>query len=626
MTGAGGAAAGLDGFARAWAAAVVGTSYVSMSRAEVEARLRGFADRLAGALAAEPFTGTPGYRVGADLVTLGFAAPESLARTVTVVNARLLGDLAAEATAAPDRLRPGAAAAQIPAGKNGGKIPGSGAPGGRASSGKAEVLGAGQRLERLLQALVTGAARAMRDRTLTEQEAIRRAAFAARRDAERRLRESEARLRHAALHDRLTGLPNRAMFTHRLERAIAAARPGGRLGVCLIGLDGFTAVNDSLGYRVGDRLLLAVAHRLAAVAADAGHLFARLHGDEFAVLVQRTACTDDAVKVADAVLSALAAPVAVGDHRLPVAASIGVVERPTAGADATDTMRAADITLRWAKADGGGRWTLFDPERSARDVARYQLSAELPGALDRDEFVLDYQPLVDLGDGAPRGVEALARWRHPRLGTLSPASFIELAEDTGLIVPLGLRLLHRACRQAVRWHRAAARPPFVSVNLAVRQLRHPGLVADVAEVLDRTGLAPHRLQLELTESAVVGTADGAVATLHGLADLGVRLAIDDFGTGYANLAYLRHLPVHALKLDRAFTAGLGGGPAADPADETLLEILVKLGHALHLEVTAEGIETSAQASRIAALGCDLGQGWHFGRPTRPGTITRRLTA
>jgi diguanylate cyclase len=571
----------LTGFAEAWARAVIGTSYVPMSRAETETYLRGLAGRLAAAVVAVPFSATPGYRVGVDLVAAGFAAPEALARTVTVVNTRLPAELDLDAT----------------------------------RSG---------RLDALVEALVAGAARTLRGRTLDEQEAIRRAALVAREKAERALRDSEARLRHAALHDPLTGLPNRILFARQLAEMLDTAPPGTRLAVCFIGLDGFTAVNDSLGHQIGDRLLVIVADRLRDLAAERGHVVARLAGDEFALLATGTTCADDAVKVADRAMSALSAPARVGDHDLPVPASIGIVERPAAGSDAAELTRAADLTLRWAKADGRNRWTVFDPDRNARDVARYRLSAAMPAALDRDEFTLVYQPLVDLSGGAVRGVEALARWRHPELGLLTPDRFIDLAEDTGLIVRLGQRLLELACRQAATWRCAGAGAPFVSVNLAVHQIRHPGLVADVAAALDRTGLPPDRLQLEITENAVLGNREAAVDTLHALAARGIRLAIDDFGTGYANLTYLRDLPVHGLKLAGPFVDCLRSPRAADPTGQAILTTVVSLARALGLTVTAEGVETATQARRLTALGCDLGQGWHFGRPVTARGIARLL--
>jgi diguanylate cyclase (GGDEF)-like protein len=583
MTDAAAQSPGLIEFARAWHRAVSGTSYVAMDTADAEALLRRLAARLAGGLLAEPFDETCGYQVGVDLVTADFAAPEALGRTVQVIDDRLLDDLGLV-----DRhLR--------------------------------------RRLPRLVGALTAGYCRALRDRTLDEQEAIRRAALVAREQAEQALRASEARFRHDATHDSLTGLPNRALFADRLARTFDCPRPGARLGVCFLDLDGFKAVNDRLGHHIGDQLLVAVADRLGRRITGSRHLLARLGGDEFVILVEETTCIDDAVKVADEALSTFTEPVCVNGYELPISASIGIVERPLAGTDPADVMRAAGITLHWAKADGKRRLALFDPLRNAREVARYALSSAMPAAIDRREFVLAYQPLVSLTDGAVHGVEALVRWHHPELGTLTPDRFIGLAEETGVIVPLGAHVLERACRQASHWQAMTPRAPFVSVNLAVRQIRHPGLIANVATVLGRAGLPPHRLQLEITESAVMGTDDETVHTLKTLADMGVRIAIDDFGTGYSNLAYLRSLPVHELKLAGRFVEGLRSPTAADPVDMTILATLVALAHTLGLTVTAEGVET-AQAERLRDIGCDTGQGWYLGRPGDPDAITRLVTA
>jgi len=554
-------------FARAWAQALDGTSYVPMTHAEVAEFLYGLAGQLASALHGQPY----GYQIGASLVAVGFDSPEGLGRSVAVIHDRLICDLGL----ADDRS---------------------------------------VALPNLLETLVTGYSRALRDRTLNEQEEIRRAAIMAREQAQRALQASEARFRHQATHDPLTGLPNRALFADRLDQIFLGTPPDARLGVCFLDLDGFKAVNDSFGHHTGDQMLVAVAERLAAVAAESGHLIARLGGDEFVILVEQTTCADDAIKVADRVLRALGAPVRVDGHRLSVSASIGIVERPAAGTDPADVMRAADITLYWAKANGKARWALFDPKRNARDVARYKLSADLPAALDRDEFLLYYQPLVDLADGTIRGLEALARWRHRQLGLLTPDRFIDLAEDSGAIVPLGGRLLELACRQATRWPGRTPTAPFVSVNLSVRQVRTPGLVAEVAEVLDRSGLPPSRLQLEITESAAMGSDDETLHTLQALADLGVRLAIDDFGTGYSNLAYLRALPVDGLKLAGSFVQGLRSPGTPDATDQAILTTLVSLGRTLGLTITAEGVETAIQARRLRAIGCALGQGWYFSRP------------
>jgi diguanylate cyclase (GGDEF)-like protein/PAS domain S-box-containing protein len=445
-------------------------------------------------------------------------------------------------------------------------------------------------------------------------------------------RELQARLRHLQMHDPVTRLPNRTLFFERLTAALDASGCGhsatGRIGLCYLDLDGFKAVNDTLGHRTGDRLLGAVAARLTACAdqeGDAGHLVARLGGDEFALLVEDSTGTEQLADLARSVLASLQEPFDLAGQRLSMSASIGVVERLTAGTTATGLMQAADTTLYWAKADGKARWTLFDPERNAHRMTRQALTSTLRPAVDRGEFTLQYQPLVSMEDGAVRGVEALVRWNHPQFGMLAPNRFIGIAEEDGSIVQLGRWVLRAACRQARRWqldHPDAA-PLFVSVNVAVRQVWDTDLVADVAGILKETGLAPELLQLELTESAVMGSAGRPLQALQALSDMGVQIAIDDFGTGYSNLAYLSRLPVSVLKLDGSFVRGFQydeGGAHPNPADEVIVETLVQLAHRLGLTVTAECVETSGQADRLRRIGCDTGQGWLYSRAVAPGHI------
>ncbi|MFD0742636.1 putative bifunctional diguanylate cyclase/phosphodiesterase [Phytohabitans flavus] len=567
---------GLAIFARAWAKAVTGTSYLPVTPAQLEEFLEGLTIRLVEALYAEPFSLRRGYQIGAALVGAHIASAEGLGRTIEVIELHLLRDLGL----AGDNLR--------------------------------------DRMARLLGCVAIGYTRALRDRTLDEQESIRRAAMVAREHAEQALRESEARFRHQATHDPLTDLPNRALFTERLEAVFDRdGASGRRLGVCFVDLDGFKMVNDTLGHHAGDLLLTSVAAKLRRGVGE--HLVARMGGDEFVILVEDTTCTDDVLKVADAALAAISEPSIVDGQELHVSASIGIVERPVAGTTPSEVMRAADITLHWAKSSGKSRWELFDPERNEREVTRYALSSAMPAALERGEFCLDYQPLVSLCDGRLLGVEALVRWRHPKLGVLGPDKFIGLAEETGLIVRLGSWVLAEACRQARHWIDLSPKAPFVSVNLAVRQVRGPGLVNEVTSLLREHDLPPGRLQLEITESAMMNGADESVDILRSLADLGVRIAIDDFGTGYSNLSYLRTLPVCELKVAGSFVEGLRA-PAAEPAsltDERILATLVSLAHTLNLTVTAEGVETAAQADRLRAIGCDAAQGWHFGSPMPP---------
>ncbi|WP_239098141.1 putative bifunctional diguanylate cyclase/phosphodiesterase [Micromonospora qiuiae] len=549
-----------------------------MTQAQLEGLLQRLTDLLAQTLRTEPLDLRVGHRVATELVAAHIASAEALGRTLEVIQLRLIRDLDLAGDDVSDRMA------------------------------------------RLLAAVATGYARALRDRTLDEQESIRRAAMTARAEAELALRASEARFRHQATHDPLTDLPNRTLFAERLAAAVDAAAGGGRrVGLCFLDLDRFKRINDSYGHQIGDRALVAAARRLSRAVEP--HLVARLGGDAFVILVERSTGTGDVVAVAEAALAALAEPVLVDGHDVTITGSVGIVERRAADSSPDDLMRAAGSTLNWAKTAGGARWALYDAERDDQEQARQALSAAIPTGLERGEFFLDYQPLASLHDGSLLGVEALVRWRHPQLGVLRPDTFIGLAEETGLIVPLGGWVLAEACREAVGWTAATTRPPYVSVNLAVRQVRRPGLVQEVRALLRRTGLPPDRLQLEITESTMMSGAEEPVRALRTLADLGVRIAIDDFGTGYSNLAYLRDLPVTELKVAGEFVRGLR---APEAADERILASLVSLAHALNLTVTAEGVETGGQADRLRAIGCDAGQGWHFGRPAPAENILARV--
>lgn len=433
--------------------------------------------------------------------------------------------------------------------------------------------------------------------------------------ARRRLQEE---LRYQAVHDPLTQLPNRALFQERLSTAFAT--PGSRIGICYLDLDRFKIINDTLGHHVGDELLVLIARRLSDEVSARGHLAARMGGDEFVILVvdpPENALTE----LADSVLEALARPAHVLGHDLRVSASMGVVETRVEETTPADVLRAADATLYWAKAEGRNRWATFDAERNARELARYSLAATLVPALDAGEFAVHYQPIVDLGDGRVRGLEALVRWHHPNLGWLQPERFVDLAEETGAIVPLGRHVLQQACAQVARWNRGHPGDAlFVSVNVAMRQTWEPGLVDDVGEALRASGLPGHLLQLELTESALLDPGGRAVEALTALADTDVRIAIDDFGTGYSNLGYLPRLPLHTLKL----ASGLVEGELLTD-QSPFLSGLITFAHDLGLHVTAEGVETSSQAKRLRDTGCDTAQGWLFGRPaTWPHLVREHL--
>ncbi|MFD5537344.1 putative bifunctional diguanylate cyclase/phosphodiesterase [Streptomyces sp. NPDC127079] len=428
------------------------------------------------------------------------------------------------------------------------------------------------------------------------------------------------RLRYEATHDALTGLPNRTLFFERLEKALSAGE-GQRFGLCYLDLDGFKTINDSLGHSAGDRLLVEVADRLQSCATAPGEMVARLGGDEFVALTTGPATQREVDDLADRIMNALVTPISIDGRDLLVRGSIGVVEGPAGERTPAEVLRSADITMYRAKSAGGNRFELADPEADARAITRHGLTTALPAALDRGEFFIEYQPLVHLGDGSVRGAEALVRWLHPQHGVLGPDRFIPLAEHTGLIVPLGRWVLEESIRQAREWRErygedTAAGPLRINVNLSPCQLTHPGLVQDTVDILERTGVAPDALCLEVTESALIGADDDLLKPLRRLAEMGVDIALDDFGTGYSNLANLRRLPVSILKLDRSFTQSMQQFPA-DPVDLKIVEGIVTLAHSLDLAVTVEGVETGAQAEQLRILGCDTAQGWYYARPGPP---------
>jgi diguanylate cyclase (GGDEF)-like protein/PAS domain S-box-containing protein len=432
------------------------------------------------------------------------------------------------------------------------------------------------------------------------------------------------KLEYQAYHDPLTGLANRARVTEWLDQIFDGPAGQRRVGLCFLDLDGFKAVNDSLGHDVGDQLLIAVASRLTSCCGT-GQLVARMGGDEFVIIIDDTAGEADVTELADKVLAAMAVPVRVGGQKLTVTMSIGVIERPVADTNPADLLQAADITLYRAKAEGKARYAMFDQYRNDSEVARSRFSTTMLAAVERGEFFIDYQPLVGLADGALCGVEALVRWRHPTFGVLGPERFIDLAEESGSIVQLGHWVLTRACEQARAWQDAFGdAAPLVSVNLAPRQLHEPTLVAEVSAILAGNGLDPSRLQLELTEQSVLGEEAGPLKMLTTLYAMGVRIAIDDFGAGFWNLPDLRRLPMHELKLAGSFAVGLQS--PSDLVDQQIVAALVDLAHALKLTVTAKNVETLAQLERFRALGCDAGQGTLFGLPSTAEQIDDRLRA
>ncbi len=446
------------------------------------------------------------------------------------------------------------------------------------------------------------------------------------RDVTERVRYEE-QLAHRAFHDELTGLPNRALFMDRLSQALSQVESEAgavALGVFCIDLDGFKLVNNSLGHGAGDMLLAAVARRLARYVRPSDTL-ARLSGDEFAVLTKGVAQEPDAYLLAQQVVEALRRPFDLNGQEVFVTASVGFTL--TADRSGTvrpeDLLREAELALQQAKRQGKASAAAFRPSMGAWASARLRLEADLRRAIERGQLRVYYQPEVELRTSRVVGVEALVRWQHPERGLISPAEFVSLAEDTGLILPIGRWVLEEACRQGRQWlvHRGRGEPPLViSVNLSARQFAQPDLVDQVRQALQTTGLPAAHLRLEITESAVMADAEPAVRTLQALKELGVGLAIDDFGTGYSSLSYLRRFPVDTLKIDRSFVHALG----KDKHATVIVSAVVVLAHTLGLAVTAEGVETAEQLARLCAVGCDRAQGFYFSPPVPASTVEEVL--
>ncbi|OEJ48725.1 diguanylate phosphodiesterase [Streptomyces agglomeratus] len=693
-----------------WSRAIFPVTATSMTRPEVERHLLPLARKLSEALHRRPFDTAPGHEVGAALVAAHCTDPDALVRTLGVVDSYLVLYCAGEDESA---------------------------------TGVEEHRA---RCARLQHAIAAGYAKALRERTLAEQEALARSSLLAASEAQRVLHATETRLRavfegaaigigiadldgnilevnealmrmfggldqymrgrkvsewvhpedtphvwklygelvrgeresyrvekpyyrtdgtvlwtnltvsllrdadgrpqyqlalmedtterrllnlrlrYEATHDALTGLPNRTLFFERLEKALSAG-DGMRFGLCYLDLDGFKAVNDSLGHSAGDRLLVEVADRLQSCATAPGEMVARLGGDEFVALTTGPDTRQEVDELAARILNALASPIRIEGRDLTVRGSIGIVEGPAGERGPAEVLRSADITMYRAKSAGGNRFETADAEADARAITRHGLTNALPAALERGEFFIEYQPLVHLGDGSVHGAEALVRWCHPQHGVLGPDRFIPLAEHTGLIVPLGRWVLEESVRQARFWQErhSDGGPLRINVNLSPMQLHHPGLVSDTVDVLERAGLEPGALCLEVTESALIGADDDLLKPLRQLAEMGVDIALDDFGTGYSNLANLRRLPVSVLKLDRSFTQSMQQHPA-DTVDVKIVEGIVSLAHSLSLAVTVEGVETGAQAAQLRELGCDTAQGWYYARPGAPDRIHSLLLA
>ncbi|MCA1978649.1 MAG: EAL domain-containing protein [Thiobacillus sp.] len=439
-------------------------------------------------------------------------------------------------------------------------------------------------------------------------------------------RQAEARIEFLAHHDVLTGLPNRVLLRDRFELAVArAGRTHSRVAMLFIDLDHFKMVNDSLGHAAGDQLLLEMVKRLAACTRESDTI-SRQGGDEFILVLNDLPDLDTVERIADEILERIAEPVEIQGHALNMSCSIGIAVYPEDGGDFDTLMQKADLAMYGAKDAGRHAWRFFDETMNQRAQDHLLLRNRLYQALYRAEFHLHYQPQLDMASGQVTGVEALLRWRNPELGDVVPARFIPVAEDSGLIVSIGAWVLEEACRQAQSWRKQASMELGMSVNLSALQFRRPGLVETVAGALQRSGLPPQLLELELTESILLDDVDNNLETVRRLKALGVRLSIDDFGTGYSSLSYLKRFAVDRLKIDRSFVRDIG----TDPDDAAIVRAVIQLARSLRLGIIAEGVETPEQLEFLRSEGCEMVQGYLLSRPLAPAALRdfmeRRLVA
>ncbi|MDP2110630.1 MAG: EAL domain-containing protein [Thiobacillus sp.] len=430
------------------------------------------------------------------------------------------------------------------------------------------------------------------------------------------VQKAKIELNHLAHHDVLTGLPNRILLYDRLTQAIALARRSGKqLAVLFMDLDRFKHINDSLGHTVGDQLLQSVSQRLPGCVRQSDTI-SRQGGDEFVALLPDIDHPEDAALSAQKMIAAIALPHRIDQHDLHIGASIGISIYPEDGLDAETLIKHADTAMFHAKDNGRNTYAFFEQEMTARAIARQSIEASLRGALERQEFVLHYQPKINLLSGMIVGVEALVRWQHPQRGLLEPAQFVPIAEDSGLILPIGRWVLREACLQARAWQDAGFPPITVAVNTSALEFRATDFLEYLRATLEASRLEPRYLELELTESVLMRDAASADSVLHALAALGVKLAVDDFGTGYSSLSYLRQFPIDTLKIDQSFVNQL----TRNPDDAAIVSAVISMGKSLKQRVIAEGVETAEQAALLLAQHCDEGQGFFFGRPVGAGAL------
>jgi len=428
---------------------------------------------------------------------------------------------------------------------------------------------------------------------------------------------AEARVAFMAHHDALTALPNRLLLRLRMEEMLTRIeRNGGGLAALCVDLDGFKSVNDALGHSFGDLLLQTVARRLQGVARE-GDCVARLGGDEFAILQADVTSPEQVSAFAQRLLAVISEPYDLNGHQVTIGCSVGIALAPGDARDAARLLKSADMALYRAKADGRGTFRFFEPDMDARVQARHRLEVDLRAALQSGGLELHYQPLVDLRSGEVTAFEALIRWPHPQRGMIPPMEFVPVAEETGLIAPLGAFVLRQACADAARWPRNVK----VAVNLSPLQFRHGNLLVQVMDALKASGLSPQRLELEITETLLLEKSEHILATLHALRALGVRISMDDFGTGYSSLSYLRSFPFDKIKIDRSFVHDL----EANMDSQAIVRAIVSLGTSLGITITAEGVETESELARLQAEGCNEGQGYLFSKARPAKEIFQFLT-
>jgi diguanylate cyclase (GGDEF)-like protein/PAS domain S-box-containing protein len=429
-----------------------------------------------------------------------------------------------------------------------------------------------------------------------------------------------SKMSHLAQHDNLTDLPNRLLFSDRLTEAIAMAhRYRRKLAVLFLDVDRFKHINDSLGHDIGDRLLQSMARRVRACVRSSDTV-SRQGGDEFVILLTEVTHTQDAAVSAEKILLALRAPHRIDPHDVNVTASIGIATYPDDGTEVETLMKHADFALLHAKDSGRNNYQFFKPDMNARALERQSLEGGLRQALDQHEFVLHYQPKMQLETSAILGVEALIRWYHSERGLVPPKQFIPMAEECGLIVPIGRWVLREACRQAREWQDAGLPPLRIAVNISAVELRSKDFIAGVRAILTETGLDPRYLELELTETFLMQDSNATAVVLHALKDLGVKLALDDFGTGYSSLSHLKRFPIDTLKIDQSFVRDLG----TDVGDASIVSAVISMGESLHMRVVAEGVETRKQLQFLQEHSCPEGQGYYFSHPVVAGEFSQLL--